>query len=150
MDHSKITEEFAEDQIRTETIIHLGTMCHDYAFPDVADDAFSMDIDEMWEAMGLAGPDDDEDASNDSIGSYLMDNKKLGFLVKVATPIPERFTKTGYSTNGWGYYMTQWLYAETLEEVFEKAKVWAAEYIESKRAAEEKTPLADEGLTLAV
>ncbi|MCP3923015.1 MAG: hypothetical protein GY714_10555 [Desulfobacterales bacterium] len=50
---------------------------------------------------------------NDIITEFINDQKQ-GFLVHFATPV---FNDGSYS---WGRYTTQWIYADTYEEVFKK------------------------------
>ena len=63
---------------------------------------------------------------------WLRDSKKLGFLVKFATPVMEPTGKNSRMFS-WGYYNTQWIYADTLDDAVAKGLSW----VEQRRAAEE-------------
>jgi hypothetical protein len=132
MNMNKIRENFFDNCIRPEAIIHLGTQCLDNnSWPDVAKDAFQDDFENVWEAIGIDPPAEDVD-DIEIIEEHLRHNKKYGFLVQFATPVPTDIKENCYSLS-WGYYTTQWIYADTYESACEKAVQWQADYINGKR-----------------
>lgn len=122
-----------DNNIRTEVVLHLGTMCLHDAFPDAAKEAFEDDADEVREALAWPGKLP-EDFDAEEIADLLRRAKKQGFLVKFATPAPVDFTETGHSFS-WGYYSTKWIYAEDFEEACRGALAWAEKYVADRRAA---------------
>ena len=131
----KIMETFFDNNIRPDAIIHLGLQCIDEdSWPDRAEDAFDDDSDQIWEAIGMAPPEGGQ-YEKWEIVEQLIANRKLGFLIKFATPVPRDFTANGYSTNGWGNYTTRWIYADNLEGACKKAIEWHRDYIQRKRNA---------------
>ena len=131
MKSRKIIHEFFERAIRVEKVIHIGTMCMDDAWPDIAAEAFE-DEEGVWAALGIEKPDD---VSTEAWSEALQDACKLGFLVQFATPVPEGFYEGGYSFS-WGCYSTQWIYGESFESACNKAKKWQAEFIKKRHAKE--------------
>ena len=133
MDHRKISETFFSNSIRAETIIHLAAMCMDDSWPSEVQDAFQDDWERIWPALGLDEPDTED---REEIASRLFLKKRLGFLVKVATPIPRNFSKDSSAYQfSWGIYATEWIYDDSLEAVYEKAAAWQERLIEEKRKA---------------
>ena len=132
IDHKAVGRKFFEESIRTEAIIHLGTMCQDYAFPDIAEDAFRDDWEDICSELDIdpekCVPDDREE-----ITALLYEKNKQGFLIQFATPVPSFNSPTSWSSHGWGFYNLKWIYAETLEEAFKKAISWRDEYIDKQR-----------------
>ena len=130
----EILEVFYENNIRADLILHLGTQC--FTQPDeccwsyAAKDVFDDEPDEVWEAIGLDIP---EHSGLDAISEYLVDNNKLGFLVRFATPVPHHITQNGYSYS-WGRYTTKFVYGETYEVACRKAIDWKKVYIAKKKA----------------
>jgi hypothetical protein len=134
MNFREMQELFFDNSIRPDEIIHLGLQCIDeYSWPDAATEAFEDDFDQVWDAIGLSPPGDNEDEKW-AIADHLLHNNKHGFLIKFATPVPISFSENGYSTNGWGYYTTKWIYADSFDEACEEAMRWHQEYIDKKRA----------------
>ena len=128
-------ETFFDNDIRPDEIIHLGLQCmNEYSWPDAAEVAFEQDFEQVWAALEIPPPEEDEDEKW-AIAEHLLRNGKTGFLVKYATPVPTRFSDNGYSTNGWGYYTTKWIYADEFEYTCRQAIKWQREYIERKRRA---------------
>lgn len=127
----EIINEFFDNAIRVEKVIHIGTMCMDDAWPDIAAEAFE-DEEGVWAALGVEEPDD---VSTEAWSEAIRDACKLGFLVQFATPVPEGFYEDGYSFS-WSWYSTQWIYGESFESARSEAMKWQVEFIEKRRAKE--------------
>lgn len=121
--------DFFDSAIRAEKILHLGTMCMDDSWPDIASKAFEDDPDDVWAALGLAEPDE---ISQEEWGEAIRDARKLGFLVQFATPVPDRFYDGGY-TFSWGHYTLHWIYDESFENACVRALKWQEEFVERRR-----------------
>ncbi len=133
-DYQSLTRRWFDLSLRIETLIHLGTMAIDYSFSTPAEEFFE---DEPEEAERLLGCVVDESPDWEELSTFLYENGKLGFLVKLATPVPSNFSDDGsYQTNGWGHFMTKWFYTEGFDETFfETAEKWRDEFIKSRRKA---------------
>ena len=132
MKMTKIEEEFFDNSIRAESIVHIGTQClDDYSWSDAAEEAFQQDFERVWPALGIHPPEEDEDELW-AISEHLKDHNKSGFLVQFAAPIPKFMDSDSY-TCSWGYYTTEWIYAETYDAVCEKAIKWRKEYLEKEK-----------------
>ncbi|WP_323946749.1 hypothetical protein [Aeromonas hydrophila] len=142
MDMREIREEFFGAPIRPEVIIHLGTQClDDSSWPSQVSDAFSFDAEKIWEAIGIAPPDEDADEKW-AIESHLRRNNKFGFLVEFATPVPLNFDSNGEGHSfTWGYTALKWIYADSFELACEAAIKWQDEYL-AKMLAEHKAKTA--------
>ena len=114
--------DFFDSAIRAEKILHLGTMCMDDSWPDIASESFEDDPDEVWAALGVAEPDE---ASEEEWAEAIRDARKLGFVVQFATPVPDHFCFPG---------ALHWIYDESFENACVRALKWQEEYIEQKRA----------------
>lgn len=122
--------DFVDSAIRAEKILHLGTMCMDDSWPDIASESFEDDPDEVWAALGVAEPDE---ASEEEWAEAIRDARKLGFLVQFATPVPDHFYDSGHSFS-WGCYTLHWIYDESFENACVRALKWQEEYIKQMRA----------------
>ncbi|MFA5548629.1 MAG: hypothetical protein WDA10_08840 [Porticoccaceae bacterium] len=132
LDHKALSRRCYDEALRTEVLLHLGTMCQDAAFPSVAEEAFIDDWDGICAALGL-DPDACDPEEPADIATLLHEEGKLGFLVQFATPVP-RFRPCGdIDHHGWGMYSLTWIYAETLGEAFDKAFAWRRQYIQAQR-----------------
>lgn len=132
MSNDMLTTMFDEN-VRAETILHLGTMCQDDSFPQCAEDAFNDFYEEVWKALGRKKIPDDFDAEEHA--DWLRRNGKQGFLIQFATPIPTEIHGSGYTHDGWGYYMSQWVYDDSFDGACAKGVEWAAEYVAKARIA---------------
>jgi hypothetical protein len=74
----------------------------------------------------------DSEANVDEVIGALVEMKKNGWLVQMATPVM-RPDATG-ATFSWGNYYTHWLYAESMEDIVAQAEVWAVARRKSERA----------------
>ena len=129
-----------DNSVRAEAIIHIPTMLAQDAWPEIAREAFMEDDpDPIWEEIGIEPPYDLDDEG--LIFEHLTDNRKCGYLVKFATPVPEDIKADSHRLS-WGYYKMQWIYAESYEQACEKALDWRQELIDKKRTkalAQEET-----------
>lgn len=136
---NEIREAFFDNAIRAEVVLHLGTQCWDNsAWPEAAKEAFEYDQESVWKAIGIEPPADGEEETW-AIEEHLRNHKIFGFLVKFATPIPDDIALNSYSFS-WGYYTTEWIYADTYKAACEKAVTWQAEYLAQLRAAAVASP----------
>ncbi len=129
----EIKEAFIEKDIRAEKILHLGTQClSDHIWPNDVQDAFFDDFDEVFTALDIDAPEE-HSSEIDVLEECIRDNKRHGYLVLFATPIPTRFDEHSYSTRGWSYYTIQWIYSESYYQACEAAIIWHDEYIQKQR-----------------
>lgn len=131
MKMQQIISEFYDSSVRVEKVLHLGTMCMDDAWPDIAQETFEDDAD-IWTALGMAEPELESD-DPEGWSETIRDARKLGFLIQFATPVPDRFYEGGFSFS-WGWYTTRWIYDESFESACEQAMKWQKEFIEIRRA----------------
>ena len=129
MKDKDIGERFFDFSLRAELIIHIPTQFLEEYLPSEVEDAFDLDFEEIFKAIGIKAPDERD---NEEISYYLRENNVTGWLVKFATPKPQRFTKGGFSMS-WGYYGTQWIYDLSYENACERAIKWQNEFVESHR-----------------
>lgn len=137
MNIKDILEVFFDESIRPEVIIHIGTQITDDSTASYVKEELELDYEGVFNALAIPSPTlDDVRNSNDieGLSCYFRQARRLGFLVKFATPVPSNLSEYSYSFS-WGHYATKWLYAETYEGVCAKAIEWQREYIESLRSA---------------
>lgn len=70
--------------------------------------------------------DFDAHGFDEAISEWMSAIGEFGFLVKFATPVMKPSGR-GSRSFSWGYYSTQWIYAETLDEAVEKGLAWVSE-----------------------
>ena len=120
-----------EHQIRAESIVHIATMMGHDSWPECAKEAFmEAEPEPVWEEIGIEPPYDLDDEG--LVFEHLMDNRKTGYLVQFATPVPQDIEADCHRLS-WGLYTTKWIYAETYEKACEKALDWRQEFIDRKR-----------------
>ena len=136
MDTKQIISELFDSSVRVEKVIHIGTMCMDSAWSDIAHEAFEDNPDEVWTAIGLQEPQIED---VDEWGETLREGRKIGFLIQFATPVPYSFYDGGFSFS-WGWYTTCWIYDDSFDRACEKSLKWQEDFVEKRRAkAEEET-----------
>ena len=141
MSITEIRQNFFDNSIRPEQIIHLGTQCiEEYSWPDCTRDAFFDDPKIIWEAIGVEPPEEADEMW--AVEEHLRNHSKLGFLVEFATPIPSKFIGTSFSCS-WGMYSTKWIYADSFEAACVEAVKWRDEFIAAKREQWSNLALSD-------
>lgn len=98
--------------------IYWLALCNDgMTLPDELRDDFDA---ECWkQAFGEEMPAYVNDG--ESLAGELIDRRRFGFLGRVDVPLPRTATASGYSTCGYGYYAMRWVYAESTDELLQKA-----------------------------
>lgn len=125
MNNLHINSEFSDLTLRIEKIFYLAAAHIDESLPSDLDDVMSDEpFDDVSSLFGLPAGLFSDDYSAEDVSQALIDFRKFGFLIQAATPVREHFTEDSWSSS-WGYFYTKWLYAETLDEALELAKVWA-------------------------
>lgn len=131
MDHNLLARKAFDSSFRIEKLFYLAGIGG-----DPSDDVIGFFSEEKIELIeGLIGEnhddmkeDFDQDASSwelgDMINSWLEYVNKLGFLVKLASPVYDE--KGGHS---WGHYRTKWFYSENLEDLYDIGEKWADSFI---------------------
>ena len=125
-----------EHNLRAEQIIHLGAQACCGPEADAVTEAFENDGEEIWEALGL--PETYLELG-DQLDEILLQEGRTGFLVQIATPVPQQFYDGGAYSSSWGCYHCHWFYGDTLEQAFNKALKYKQEWLAKRRAkAQEK------------
>lgn len=98
--------------------IYWLAICNDgMRLPDELHDDFDSDC---WsQAFGDEMPDWID--GGEELAQALIDGCRFGFLARADIQRPVAVHAHGYSTNGWGVYWTQWVYAESVDELYAKA-----------------------------
>ena len=85
------------------------------------------DDDDMW-AYFTSSIEANGDFAHETLCEWFFENGIYGYMVKFATPVMDD------GTYSWGFYRTQWVYGDTVDEAFERGFKWVA----SQREAEAK------------
>lgn len=149
MNHREITEALFEASVRFDHVIYLaGALSQGDSLPPGLSDFL---IEEDGTTIGEALPGlpqsfltEDDDTCREFVAEWLIDNGRLGFMVQAATPVMTRMSPTSRHFS-WGYYSTQWLYGDTMEEVVSKAVDWARERRDAEDAKAEEAKNAKGG-----
>lgn len=89
---------------------------------------------ETVEALGITEEERYLLDSRDDLEELLYAKKLDGFLACFAKPVAKPFGDNGGYSSSWGHYRTQWLYADSIPELAQKAIKWAAEVFEKDMA----------------
>lgn len=122
-------EKLYDATVRIERIIYLaGAMAATDAFSDDLNDFLDEEDDVITKCLGGIPEWVDLTARNseraDWVWEWLRGAGKFGFLVRFATPVMKPVSK-GARSYSWGYYNTEWVYAESVDEAVEKGLAWA-------------------------
>ena len=118
-DHKELFQTFENLWLRTENIIHIGTSIGEFtALSDSLNQAIEEDGNLVCKAMSIDMSEPDVFECDGVIDAAIACGK-LGFLGQFGYA----FERGGY--RGWGMYTLQWLYADTIDELFQKAIEWA-------------------------
>ncbi len=123
MKPTEIYRKFNEANVRVEKIFHLGSMCIQGCIPETLKLSMNEYMDEVTDT-------DDVDFKSkitdvETLIDFLKEKERLGFLLHVATPIPDFVKDSKIPSITWNKYTTEWIYAETFEEAAEVAIKWA-------------------------
>lgn len=139
MQHDKISNECRNKLIRIEKIIHLSTMCLYEDLPDIAEDAFGEDLEEVMDAMEM-NEQELLNSSDTETGEFelwivheLVVPRRPGFLIQASTPTPCGPVRSKHQSDyahTWGSFTFKWFYADTIEEAIPKIIKWRDDYIE--------------------
>lgn len=128
----KVSREHGDAGFRIQFLFWLAVCNDGMSLPDELEDL----DDQAWEeAFGEPMPAYLLDAGTEELAGALIDLRKFGFLARVDVPLPTSASANGYSTRGFGYFQMSWVYAETVDEVLQKALA-ARNRIVNKRLAE--------------
>ena len=125
---TRMASDFFDESVRINQVIWLtAAICDIDALPKSLEEDFLEDMEAAdfrrifpdypkHESEDGDGDDEDEEDNYPEAWEYaqwLLDSKKLGYLVAVQTPVRE----PGDTTFSWGYFSTKWIYvAEWNEE----------------------------------
>lgn len=134
-------ERLHDEELRVGSILWLaGALADGMEDADPFDD-FWLDLKdgaELLEVFPDAPPElvelaEGGDSASEELPIWLLESRKLGFLLRFETPVMSPLSNGGRSFS-WGMYTTRWAYGDTIAEACEKGLKWAA----GVRAKEEK------------
>lgn len=137
MTHEEINETLFDNSIRFESVIYLaGALAQSDSLPDDLCELLDVETDETVSEAFPGFPlslRDDGDCFLEFAAEWLIDNRRLGFLVKVATPVMTPVKGSSSLSFSWGRYRTKWIYADTMDGVVCEAVKWADGLRESEK-----------------
>jgi hypothetical protein len=125
MDHTEIYSRFNEANLRIEKIFHLGSMCTHGCIPEALKLSMNEYMDKVTDAYDFDVKSKITDV--ETLINFLKEKKRLGFLLHVATIVPDFSKNSKIPSMTWNNYTTEWIYAESFEEAAEVALKWAKE-----------------------
>lgn len=129
----RVVREHGDSGFRIQFLFWLAVCNDGTSLPDAIADDFD---DQGWEeAFGEPLPEYLLQAAVDELAGELIDRRRFGFLARVDVPLPISTSASGFSSCGYGYFQTCWVYAESVEEVLQKALA-ARDRIVNKKLAE--------------
>ncbi|WP_027358410.1 hypothetical protein [Desulforegula conservatrix] len=144
MDTKTAARMFPEISLRIKKMFFIPSVYMDFKASDCFEEfveTMIQDFDEgLEEFKSIFGeiPDwfADEWQSQDKemVFDYLSEEKQ-GFVAEFATPVRIFYTSDSgeHAEYSWGRYRTQWIYGETIEELFEAGMKWFNNVIEEQR-----------------
>lgn len=130
MDIAKIKEQFEEHDLRCEEMHPLFMTPLTALTGRLTEIILTDDFNETLDAMGIPKEGRDDIQTRDDLEELLYAEKLDGFLACFAKPIVKPFGENGSRSCSWGYYRRQWIYADNIPELSEKAITWAKDVFE--------------------
>lgn len=143
-----------EHTIRIEGVIDLASSieCDQFYRPDGIHEDLVDDLANGWKdffdesmrpVFEVFKRFDFDDVVDDEIGFQLYRHGLLGYVARFATPIYNHADETSASYS-WGWYATNWFYADTIEECWVRAVEWSKQHKAkaiAETAAKKKAPI---------
>ena len=130
MNHTEIYKKFNEVNVRVEKMFHLGSMCIHEDIPESLKLSCKDYMADVIEATDIKVKGEHYD--HETLLNLLIEAERFGFLLHIATPIPDFSKDTDTPFPSWNHYSTKWIYSESFEEAAELAIKWAKDsYAES-------------------
>lgn len=130
-----LADRFFQKTARIENMFLLAGVLPCDSFPEALRDFFRAESwDDIKECLGDI-PDDimDEIEDNENaVAEWLMNQKKLGYLIQFATPFKKY--NGPVATYSWGHYYTKWVYGENLDAALNEGFSW----VEKSHAEDKK------------
>ena len=125
----QLAERFENETARIEELFLLAGMVGSDNMPNQLSEFLADEVDDLGEIMGCKMPDyvikGIEAEEWDSFSEFIYSHNKIGYMLKMATPIMQATSANSYRYS-WGYYSTKWFYGDTLEEAIEAGFKWVA------------------------
>lgn len=126
MDIAEIKEQFEEHDMRCEEMHPLFMTPLTALHGRLTEIILEYPHYETCEALGFVEEERYLLDSRDDLEELLYAKKLDGFLACFAKPVAKPFGDNGGYSSSWGHYRTQWLYADSISELSQKAITWAA------------------------
>jgi hypothetical protein len=134
----ELSDKFNDEAARIDNILFIAGMLGDgFSMQDALREFLEDEDVEVLESCFGPLPDhvkaSIEDVDALTIADWLIETGKLGFLVNIATPAMEP-TGEGSSSFSWAFYVSQWVYGDTIEAALEAGFAW----VEKQRTKEKE------------
>ncbi len=138
MDSRELLERLYDATARMEAIVCIAGMVTDEeSAPGPVADLLDEDVERFTRCFPDA-PDwltKAVDDGRDTTGAFIqwaVETGKLGFALKMATPVMKCHGNSRSYT--WGYYYTEWFYGDTLDAAVNNGLAWVEKCREAERA----------------
>lgn len=142
--NQRLFEQLEQLTLRVNEVIYLGGMLGDGdSFAEPLQELLEDDTEELEklfpELRVLLDQIDDVRGIHEEVASWLLRNRKLGYVVQFATPVmeqhpPAKGFKYFSATYSWGYYQTARFYGETVGQAMRQGMRWARECRKAEKA----------------
>lgn len=127
----KLLAAFEENVAQVEQVIFIGGatdgMRSAEALEEFFEDLTSKTAERLFGELPPHIDDAIEDQDTDEIIHWLMQERKVGFLLQFATP-DMRVTQSGLGRSySWGCYFTEWFYGDTFTDALRQGFEWVGE-----------------------
>ncbi len=130
----EVKELLAEHDLRCEEMHPLFMAPLDSLGGRLVDIILEYNFYEACDALGFSDSERDQLDSRDDLEELLYAKKLNGYLACFAKPIVKPCGDRGSYSFSWGYYRNQWLYAESISDLVQKAIEWADEVFKQDMA----------------
>lgn len=131
LNNRQIFNTFTENNIRFEHMFLLGSAVGDI-LPHTLSEVLEDYEEEIASSLGIKSG---SMSCTDELAFTLCRSDKMGFLAMVCTPVPKFSDDKGEDFSYcWSKFSFQWIYAETLEELYNEAVEWAKFFFDRKKS----------------
>jgi hypothetical protein len=122
------SQTFFDESIRVDSIVWLDAN-HDQPCEALEEFIRDTDVKVLNEILGTSLVFNEDEMDEDEFSGRVLDaitrRRISGFLVLASTPVVTEFHESGHSSNGFGYYQSEWfLTKEFNQEFVDKLVAW--------------------------
>lgn len=127
----ELSEQFEKKRLRLDRIFFLGAHAIDESLPIDFVYAFDENPSGISKALSISTAKLTKAVKEGSLRRLLRQEGKLMWLIECSTPV-QMNDASGFMSYSWAHYVSNWIYAETIESCMNQAMQWQADVRSNK------------------